>query len=189
MSIHKLTSALAQRSQQAGAATPSVVVGEVETYNPNNYTARVWLQPEGILTGYLPIKSMWLGSGWGMFSPPSSGDLVAVAFEGGDIESGMILGGLNSSQQAPLSVNSGEFWLVHQSGASVKLTNSGAVSLADGQGATISMSGGAITSTGPWSHTGTFTATGEGTFNGHTVSNHTHGGVAVGSRSTQTPTG
>ena len=47
-----------------------------------------------------------------------------------------------------------------------------------------------ITSSGTWTHTGAFTATGEGTFNGgHTVSAHKHGGVQAGSSQTSTPTG
>ena len=35
--------------------------------------SRVLLQPEGILTGYLPVKEPWVGNGWGMYAPPSPG--------------------------------------------------------------------------------------------------------------------
>lgn len=48
---------------------------------------------------------------------------------------------------------------------------------------------GPVAVTGAVSVTGAMTATGEGTFNSHTVGNHTHGGVTAGSATTAIPTG
>ena len=64
----------------------------------------------------------------------------------------------------PLPAPDREFWLTHQSGASIKLTNDGKLSLNDGHGAVVSLNGdGTISSTRSWTHTGSFHATGAAT--------------------------
>jgi phage gp45-like len=50
---------------------------------------------------------------------------VVVDFIGGDKEVGVIRGGVFNREDRCLVVPSGEFWLVHQSGAYFKLTNDG----------------------------------------------------------------
>ena len=37
----------------------------VSSVDPSAYAARVLLQPEAVLSGWLPILSPWVGSGWG----------------------------------------------------------------------------------------------------------------------------
>ncbi len=39
--------------------------GIVTSVDPSSATARVQLQPEGVLTGWLPVLSAWVGAGWG----------------------------------------------------------------------------------------------------------------------------
>lgn len=106
--------------------------GIVAGYDPKNYAAKVTIMPEGgdpdaepgsADTGWLPISTIWSGDGWGIFCPPGVGDQVTVEHVEGDIGSGIITGRVFDSDHIPVEVQSGEFWLVHQSGTSIKLTN------------------------------------------------------------------
>jgi phage baseplate assembly protein V len=103
--------------------------GTVASVDITKWMARVILQPEGVLTGWLPLLTAWTGGGWGMVCPPSPGDQVFVVPQEGDAENGVIIGRVFSSSQLPPAAPSGEFWLVHSSGSSVKLTNAGAIQI------------------------------------------------------------
>ena len=116
--------------QQAGAldqGTGQPRFGTVMSVNPMAATARVTLQPEGVLSGWLPVLSPWVGSGWGMCCPPSPGDQVLVLAQEGDAEHGMIIGCAFSNIQQPPNTPVGELWLVHKSGSFIKLRNDGTV--------------------------------------------------------------
>ena len=171
--------------------------GVVRNYDPAKYQVRVELQPEGNLTGWIPILSPWVGNGWGLTAPPSIGDLVEVKFINGDIDAGIACLRFYNDADVPLSTPSGEFWLVHKSGAFLKLLNNGSATITDGKGATMTMNGdGTITSSAlQWIHTGALNVVGSvsltGTFtnNGKNIgSTHTHTGVQTGSGTTGTPT-
>jgi hypothetical protein len=106
--------------------------GVVASVDPASYTARVRLQPEDVLSGWLPILSPWIGAGWGLACPPSPGDQVMVLAQEGDAEHGVIAGGAWSAAQRPpvddtLVPQSGEFWLVHRSGTFLRLRNDGSI--------------------------------------------------------------
>jgi phage baseplate assembly protein gpV len=103
--------------------------GTVTSVNPATATARVAFQPEGVLSGWLPLLSSWVGAGWGMVCPPAPGDQVLVLAQEGNAEHGVIVGLAFSSSQQPPSAPSGEFWLVHGSGAFIKLQNDGTVQI------------------------------------------------------------
>jgi phage baseplate assembly protein V len=181
---------------QAQRAVSNIVtsrVGSVTSYDPSTMTAIVQLQPDGDLTGWLPVSSAWIGNGWGMFAPPNSGDLVDVVYINGDLNAGTIVGRFYMQGQA-LAVQSGEFWLVHESGAFFKLLNSGALTISDAHGASITLNGdGSITSAASeWNHTGTvnftgnvnvsetLTATNDVIGGGISLKTHPHGGVQTG---------
>lgn len=104
-------------------------VGIVSAYDPDTYSAKVFIQPENTETGWLPISSPWVGNGWGMFAAPGIGDVVEVRFQEGGKQAGMI--GLRhfGNVLKPLSVPSKEFWLQHESGSFLKLTNDGSVEI------------------------------------------------------------
>jgi hypothetical protein len=101
--------------------------GTVTSVNSSNATARVLLQPEGTLSGWLPVISQWVGNGWGMACPPNPGEQVIVAPQEGDVEQGIIIGRLFSIKQVPPAAPCGEFWLVHESGSFIKLCNDGTI--------------------------------------------------------------
>src|SRR5437763_55311 len=75
--------------------------GIVSSFDPSRYAARVTLQPEGVLSGWLPVISTWIGTGWGLACPPSIGDQVLVLAHEGHADHGVIIGGAYSDQTRP----------------------------------------------------------------------------------------
>ena len=150
--MNRLLNIMKAQAAMQSQGSASSRFGLVSAYDPANYCAKVTLQPEGLETGWLPVLSQWVGNSWGMFAPPSIGDMVAVNFQENDIEAGFVsLRGYNDSDR-PLNVASGEFWLVHQSGSFLKFHNDGTVEL---------NSAGTLTSTAPqWNHNGAMTVNG-----------------------------
>jgi len=153
----ELTNVMRLQALRATAGKISSRIGQVISYNHAKFTVKVALQPDGLESGWLPIASPWTGNGWGMFAAPNIGDLVIVGFTSDDLNAGIVLGRLYYQDNRPLDVLTGEFWLVHSKGQSVKLTNDGKLTVSDGQGATAAFNGdGTISSQGTWSHAGDF---------------------------------
>lgn len=190
----------------ASGIKTTVRIGTIDTYDHANYCARVIIQPEGSRTGLLPIVAPWSGNGWGMFCPPTAGDVVEVHFQEGDIEAGFICGRFYNNISRPLDVPSGEFWLVHKTGAFFKLTNDGKVTATDKAGSTIVMNG---DGTGAANFSGGLTLNANVQINGNLIASgsisdqngakgtvqhirdnydvHTHPGIQPGSGNTGTP--
>lgn len=103
--------------------------GLVTSVDPTRPAVRVSLQPEGVITGWLPVLSPWVGAGWGMSCPPSPGDQVLVIAQEGDAEHGIVVGRAWSEAARTPQAPPGEMWLVHQSGAFIKLANDGTIRL------------------------------------------------------------
>jgi phage baseplate assembly protein V len=101
--------------------------GLVASVDPARYAARVALQPEGVLTGWLPVLSSWTGAGWGVVCLPEPGQQVLVVPQEGDAEHGVIVGAAFSDASRPPAAPAGELWLIHRSGAAVQLRNDGTV--------------------------------------------------------------
>lgn len=123
--LHQLLNSMRQQADMAGGARAETRNGIVSSYDQDNYCVKVKVMPEGDETGWIPLKSAWIGNGWGMFCPPSIGDAVEIGFQEDDFEAGSSGLRFFNDSDRPLSVPSGEFWLVHQSGAFFKLTNDG----------------------------------------------------------------
>lgn len=123
--LNRLRNHMRQEAQRATAHVSMPRAAKVVNYDPDRHAVRVELQPEGILTGYIPVKEPWVGNGWGMYAGPVPGTIVDVHFQQGGKEAGYVDGAFYSTKTKPLSVQSGEFWLVHQSGSFIKLTNDG----------------------------------------------------------------
>ena len=97
--------------------------GIVTSYDPDNYSAKVRLQPENVETGWLPIRTPWSGKSFGMFAPPSIGDEVEIQHqEGGKQAPYIALRGFGDRFR-PLAVPAGEFWLVDRLGNSFKFAD------------------------------------------------------------------
>ena len=123
----RLSNAIRVHSSSLDFGTGHNKFATVASVNPSTSMGRVMLQPEGVLSGWLPILSPWIGNGWGMVCLPQPGDQVLVVPQEGDIEQGIIVGGCYSKVQRPPVAPPGELWLVHKSGSFVKLSNDGAV--------------------------------------------------------------
>ena len=103
--------------------------GIVQSYNPNNYTARVTIQPEGNLSGWIPIRAVTGGNGWGLVVGLVPGMQVSVEPQEGDPGNLEITGIIFSPQgnvTAP-AVPAGEIWMVHQTGSFIKLLTDGTI--------------------------------------------------------------
>ncbi|WP_159098899.1 phage baseplate assembly protein V [Aquabacterium olei] len=176
--MKQLLNTMRLQALMANAGRGVTRLGTVTSYNPNDYSVKVSLQPEGVETGWIPLGSPWVGNGWGLFSPPAVGDMVHVEFQEGHPEAGIASLRLFSDEDRPLACPSGELWMVHQSGAFFKLTNDGAATFSDGHGATVKLAGnGTITSqAAAWSHTGPMTIDGVTTIKQQLVG---QGGMAI----------
>lgn len=102
-------------------------VGIVTSVDSATYSARITIQPEGTLTGWLPVAASWTGNGWGLACAPSPGDQVVVVWQEGNAEQGIIIGRLWSYNVPPPNAPVGELWLMHQSGSNLKLCNDGTI--------------------------------------------------------------
>ncbi len=117
--------------------------GLVSSFDPAAYAARVLMQPENVLSGWLPILSAWVGNGWGLAAPLTPGDQVLVIAQEADAEHGVVLGCVWSAVDKPGGAPSGELWLQHQSGSFVKLHNDGTIAM---QAATVNVTGNLVVS-------------------------------------------
>ncbi len=120
--------------------------GTISSFDPNSYAVRVLLQPEGVLSGWLPVLSPWIGAGWGIACPPSVGDQVMVLSQEGHAEHGIVIGGAYSEQMRPPTIDGaavppGEAVLFHASGAYLRLANDGGLVISASNGGNIIVKG------------------------------------------------
>lgn len=152
------------RVQQAiaDARKKTCRLGIITGYDPNKYVVKVQIQPEGLMTPWIPLGALWVGSGWGMYTAPSNGDQVLVQFVDEEFSAGIATLLTFTAAMPPASVPSGEFWLVHKSGAFFKLTNDGKLTFTDGKGATVQLDGAGniVSQATNWTHTGPMHITG-----------------------------
>ena len=122
-----IRNAMLGAAHQASAAKQAGRMGTISAYNPNTYCVKVFMQPSGVETGWLPIKTPWVGNSWGMQAGPSIGDQVTVSFQEGDRDGGVVLGSIYNNSYQPMVVPSGELWIQHKSGSFLKFLNNGDV--------------------------------------------------------------
>ena len=123
----RLSNVIKAHAARLDQSTGQVKFATVTSVNAQNSTARVLIQPEGVLSGWLPVLSQWVGNGWGLTCPPTPGDQVLLVPQEGDAEQGIIIGRVYSNKQMPPVAPGGEFWLVHQSGSFLKICNDGTI--------------------------------------------------------------
>lgn len=117
--------------------------GLVVSFDPVAYAAKVLIQPENVLSGWLPVMSCWVGNGWGLAAPLPPGTQVLVLAQEGDAEQGVVAGAVWSAQDKATGAPAGELWLLHQSGSAVKLSNDGSILL---QAPTVKVQGNLVVS-------------------------------------------
>jgi phage baseplate assembly protein gpV len=209
--MRKLQNIFRREAIRVAGQTALARMGVVSAYDPSHYAAKVLIQPEGHETGFLPIATPWVGNGWGLFCPPTPGDVVDVHFQEGGREGGYISLRYFGDLAQPLSVPSGEFWLAHKSGSFLKFHNDGSVEINTaanlnatvGGQANLTVTGKVVASaqefdlTGNVKVTGDITASGEISDHNGTDGNvghirtvydgHTHGGIQTGGGNTAIP--
>lgn len=136
-------------------------VGLVQSYDPAAHAVKLALQPEGTLTGWLPLSVIGVGNGFGVYVGATTGHAYAAYFHEGDLEAGIIIGRLPTDAETPVSVQSGEIVIQSPTGSLFKLLQDGSVTVQDKNSAQIVMDGsGNITLTGKAGQTITMDATG-----------------------------
>jgi hypothetical protein len=125
--MDRFLNALKAQSGAQDSAAGQARFGIVTSVDPGAGTARVQLQPEGVLTGWLPVLSAWVGAGWGISCPPTPGDQVLVLPQEGDSEHGIIVGRAWSRAAPAPAAPVGECWLTHKSGSFIRLVNDGTI--------------------------------------------------------------
>ncbi|HDR9003060.1 TPA: hypothetical protein QDA99_006577 [Burkholderia vietnamiensis] len=146
MSRWRVASQLANMSrmqsdlQGQGSAQPRT--GIVSSYDPDRHAVKVMMQPENVeLVGWIPLSALGVGNGFGVLVGPNIGDMVQITFNEGNERAPRVTARFFSNANPPVAVQSGETWVVHKSGSTVKLTNDGKVTLIDKAGSVAVMNG------------------------------------------------
>lgn len=142
MSFDKFQNMIRQQASLVQNSVNSTQLGSVVDYDPVNYLVIVELYPsesdgtQALQTGWIPLFTQWSGNGWGMFAPPSPGDIIEVHYQEGSLQNayaGLRTFNYNQIPNTPPAptggVPSGEFWLIHKSGAFIKITNDTNISI------------------------------------------------------------
>ena len=125
--IQHLSNAIKNQFSGMNRSNGEAKFATISSVNFETGNVRVIVQPDGVLSGWLPVLSPWVGNGWGMACPPSTGDQVLLIAHEGDVEQGVVVGRAFSQKQPPPPVPEGELWLVHKSGSSFKLCADGTI--------------------------------------------------------------
>jgi len=109
-------------------------VGSITSYDPVKHLVIVQIHPAtddepALQTGWIPYSASWVGNGWGLYAAPVLNTLCSVLYQQGSRQIPIAAAPLFDGNNRPLTVESGEFWLVHATGSSLKLTNDGNLSL------------------------------------------------------------
>jgi uncharacterized protein involved in type VI secretion and phage assembly len=128
--IEHLSNAIKTQFSGMNRSTGEAKFATVSSVNFQTGNVRVILQPDGVLSGWLPVLSPWVGNGWGMACPPAAGDQVLLIAHEGDVEQGVVVGRAYSQQQPPPPAPEGEIWFVHKSGSFLKLCSDGTIQIA-----------------------------------------------------------
>lgn len=126
-----------------------VRVGVISSYDPATHSVKLTMQPEGIQTGWVSVATDGIGNGFGIYSGPTTGDSVIVAYHEGDKKTPIVIGRLPTNEETPFAVQSGEIAFISAFSSFLKMLQNGSVTLQDQGGASISFDGqGNITATG-----------------------------------------
>lgn len=140
MSADELWNAIKRIVESLLASAPQPRRGIVQSVDTVRMRVRVLVQPEGALTGFIPIASLMAGNGYGILAAPLPGDQVLVVPTDGFADSLVaVCGHWSTANQPPAGYNDGEIWHVTKAGPLVKLLNNGTVIVQDASGTTLTM--------------------------------------------------
>lgn len=125
--MEDLLNVVRREAERVNARATTWAVGTVDSYDKATHSAKVKLQPEGVLSGWLPLNSVGVGSSFGIHVGPKVGDPVLVHFHEGDREAGIILGRFFTDKHPPVPVEEGEFLLQHETNTKVYFKKDGSL--------------------------------------------------------------
>lgn len=125
--MEDLLNVMRREAERVDARATSWAVGTVDGYDKDTHSAKVKLQPEGVLSGWLPLNSLGVGNGFGIKAAPKVGDPVLVHFHEGDREAGIIMGRFFTDQHKPVPLEEGEYLLQHETKTKVFFKKDGAL--------------------------------------------------------------
>lgn len=139
----RLANALRMQAGSMDAQLGQARWGTVQSYDSVKVNAKILMQPEGVLSGWLPVLSPMVGDGYGLLVPPSPNQQVAFIADNGDHNHGIIVGSTWSNAAAApqppktpggsdAPVVPGEAALVSKSGSYILLNNDGSVLAVNG---------------------------------------------------------
>lgn len=133
MSADRLSNALYRHAATLDAQQSQPRLGTIASIDPVTHSARVMIQPEGVLSGWLPMGSPSIG----ITAPYNQGDQVIVVPTQGSIEHGVILAAIYSDQQQPPQLppspdgqpsnTEAGGWAIVRNGASMRFSPDGSI--------------------------------------------------------------
>lgn len=125
-------------------------MGIVTSYNPNDGTAKVTIQPEGTQTGWLPVLSQSVGAGWGLHVPFKTGEQVLILPQEGNADHGIIVGRVFDDNHRPPASAGSDIVLKSSAGAIITLSSTGHIKMIDAAGSSYELTNdGNMTVTAP----------------------------------------
>lgn len=112
----------------------STRIGVVDAVDPARHAVRVRVQPNDLLTGWLPVATLAAGQGWGLHILPGVGQQVVVDFQEGGGEAGIVRGVLFSDRALPPGTAAGAWHLRHPQGGFIRLNPDGTVDVGNAAG-------------------------------------------------------
>jgi phage baseplate assembly protein V len=118
--LNQMKRAAASMALQQGAPRWGLVQSTRKT--DTGYQVRVTIQPEDVLSGWLPVLSPMVGAGWGLVAPPALNSQVFVIPQEGRADHGVVVGMTFSNDMMPpqpggTPVGEGQFAIVHKNGS------------------------------------------------------------------------
>ena len=78
-----IRNAMRGEAERVQATYARLTMGLVDGVDPARHAVRVRLQPQDVLTGWLPVASVGVGAGWQVHWLPAIGTQVKVEFQEG----------------------------------------------------------------------------------------------------------
>jgi phage baseplate assembly protein gpV len=144
--------------------------GYVTSFDRASGAAKVMLEPSGIETGWLPIPTIYVGSGFGFIGDIDDQTECTVVFEGGNPNSGKIVC-FHFQDDVPPTIGAGEAIFFHKSGSIMKFNANGSIAVTAAGGFDVNAN---------MTVAGTITASGDVIGAGISLDSHVHGGVKSG---------
>lgn len=117
-------------------------LGLVESYDPDKHAVKVRMQPEGTLTGWIPLTAMAIGNQFGVLYAPNVKDQVELHFEGGDQMSARVVTRHFSKVDKAPKIEAGEYVQIHSTGSQIRQSKDGTVRIAGAGDVDVGQSGG-----------------------------------------------